>query len=65
MEKRKSTIQNKSLQHMTIMIGKHSEVDASAKNEQPNKLVLEKEPDSDIDPNLIFDPIKRQLHFLR
>lgn len=65
MEKQKSTIQNKSLQHMTNMIGKHFEVNASAKNEQPNKLALEKEPDSDIDPNLIFDPIKRQLHFLR
>jgi hypothetical protein len=65
MEKQKSTIQNKSLQHMTNMIGKYSELNANAKNGQPNKLELEKEPDSDIDPNLIFDPIKRQLHFLR
>ena len=36
MEKQKSTIQNKSLQHMTKMIGKHSEVNASAKNGQQN-----------------------------
>lgn len=59
MERQKSESQNKSQKNATNITRKLSELNASNKFKQPNKAELEKEPDSDIDPSMIFDPIKR------
>ena len=51
---------------MSNLLSKQSSVVVTAAtNPVTTKRIEETEPDSDIDPNLIFDPVKRQLHILR